>query len=48
MKAGKHKELDYLLINLAEQSQKPNFEEAEKNREKHAVGNLPWTCTGTD
>jgi hypothetical protein len=32
MKAGKDKELDYLLINLCEQPQKPNREEAKKHQ----------------
>jgi hypothetical protein len=47
MKAGKNREVDYLLINLTEQPQQPNRQEAAKYRDKYAVRKDPWTLMGT-
>lgn len=48
MKAGKNKELDYLLINLCEQPRPNDQTDARQYRDKHSLAREPWTWTGTE
>ncbi len=45
MKASSNAELDYLLVNIVQPPQKPNWQEAIQQRLNGSNRNAPWSWT---